>query len=1048
MSEKPERLTPAVGLLLVLASILWGALNLGDTLDVPRVTPQGPPGVSASESLRYASRLWQDPFEHLVYRTPGARGTNSDSGLPSGTGKPLSEQITNRANPVTILGVTLEAMHYPEDAEVRRRLRYAVEVALLTSKFAPEDRNHIGIQELKIPENTGTAAATNTASDPVRGVAFEWFISTQSSAPHSVLVVWLKEDDLAPDPLAALGGLARALGMTETGRTNVSFTLLGPRSSDTLRAMANGPTNETLRALGEADRFRIVSPEATAPESFIVSGRSESSRPDDIRAWTREALGKRLGSAKAFENWIATDDRLAKRLIEELANRAAGSSRSNVIAIVSEADTFYGRAMPITLGEALTNHEVLGKNSAVWQFNYLRGLDGGKSQPPDAGEKDSKATTTPEAALEAGLKGRRSERSEGDAQKDYAERFAAFLEREDAELRARGSRCLAVGLTGSDVYDKLLLLHALRRHLPEAVFFTTDLDSRYWAAQELRYTRSLLVASAYGLEPSPMKGTGHLPFRDAYQSAVFAAARAVATRARGGADATPQSEDLEGRLFEIGRHGPVLLSMRPESLAGRIRARDAWRGTTARLALFLGILYAIVVVLARLNPPLPAGPGSASGTSPGAFSAKPPLVRWRVIAAWGGVATFLVLAGLSAACWVAGQPGQEPWIFTSGVSIWPTEVLRLLCALLCFGFLVGAAYQHRARRRELWQGFLSREDFEVCLRATRDRFAPRRPRTIREWWDRYRGTWLHSWTPVDPPTGRKEPGGAVRDLFEAFVWRGLAVHRYLRVMPLVLAYSAVMLGLVFLTGGFPDRLCIRGGASRSFDLWLLAVTVLGFLVVLFYSLDAARLTGRLLEGLAPGASNWPSWLTNEWAAKLSVRPEDLDGWLDVRFAAEKTRETRRLMTYPFAIFLLLLLSRNAIFERWTWPTGLIVVFVLNFVLAAVCWGFVRNSARRVRARALNAIDRNARQVAAGFRELIITPGPPEPSGSGGSGTTHCRYSREAYVRRLADLRAEVENEQRGAFARGIQDPTYVALFLPTGVTGILSVLFYYWFYRS
>lgn len=1029
MSEKPERLTPAVGLLLVLASILWGALNLGDTLDVPRVASPGPPGSPALDSLRYTSRLWQDPFENLVYRTPGSRGTNAAGGLPAGSGKPLAEQIAGRANPVTILGVTLEAMPYPEDAEVRRRLRYAVEVALLTSHLAPEDRNHIGIQEL--------SEATNRAPATVQGVAFEWFAPTRSGDSNSVLVLWLKEDDLSPDPLAALGGLVRALGLSRTN--HASFTLLGPRSSDTLRAMANGATNETLRWLGSSNRFRILSPEATAPEPFLVTGAANTAR----RLATRAALKQRLGRADAFENRIATDDKLARLLIDELANRALGGSGSNVIVLVSEADTFYGRAMPVTLESTLARHATLGAGTEIWHFGYLRGLDGGKSQPADAGEKDVKPTTTPEAALEAGLRGKKTERSEGDAQKDYAERLATFLERQDAELRARGSRCLAVGLTGSDVYDKLMLLHALRRRLPEAVFFTTDLDSRYWAAQELRYTRSLLIASAYGIDPNPLADAGHLPFRDAYQSAVFAAARAAVDRLRGAADAPPRPPDLEGRLYEIGRHGPVLLAASPDSAAGRIGSRDPWGWTTVRLALFLGILYAIVLVLALLNAPPPAR--SRPGTE-GVSDAPTPL--WRVIAKWGGWGTGMALVGLSTACWVAGQPGEEPWVFTSGISIWPTEILRLFCALLCFGFLVGAAHQHRQRRRALWEDFFSREGFEVCLRAATARFASARPRTLRDWWSRYRGTWLHPWAPARQPDGATASGVDARELFEAFVWRGRIRHRYLRVVPLVLAYSAVMLGLVLLTGGFPDRLCIRGSASRTFDAVLLAVTVLGFLLVLFYSLDAARLTGRLLEGLACGASNWPAWLTAEWAARKCVRPEDLDGWIDVQFAAQKTRETRRLMIYPFAIFLLLLLSRNSMFERWTWPTGLIVVFVLNFVLAAVCWGFVRNSARHVRAQALDSIDRNARQVAAGFRELIVTPGPLEPSGAGGSRPTHCRYSREAYVRRLADLRAEVESERRGAFARGIQDPTYVALFLPTGVTGILSVLFYYWFYRS
>src|SRR5208283_840249 len=110
-----------------------------------------------------------------------------------------------------------------------------------------------------------------------------------------------------------------------------------------------------------------------------------------------------------------------------------------------------------------------------------------------------------------------------DPQFDYASRLGDFLKDQDRVLNQTDGRIVAVGMTGSDFYNKLNLLQALRERLPGAVFFTTDLDARLWSPNFIGFTRGLLVASAYGLDP----GAGQLssadqfmPFRDVYQTAL------------------------------------------------------------------------------------------------------------------------------------------------------------------------------------------------------------------------------------------------------------------------------------------------------------------------------------------------------------------------------------------------------------------------------------------------------------------------------------------------------------------------------------------------
>ena len=123
---------------------------------------------------------------------------------------------------------------------------------------------------------------------------------------------------------------------------------------------------------------------------------------------------------------------------------------------------------------------------------------------------------------------------------------------------------MAIGVLGSDVYDKLLVLRALRDEFPTAWFFTTDLDARLLHAGEIEWTRNLIVAAHFGLAlRNEMQGE-IAPFRDSYQTAIFLSTQ-VAVRAQG-----VYGLPLQPRMFEIGRTGPFDLSDGPTSNQGCI----------------------------------------------------------------------------------------------------------------------------------------------------------------------------------------------------------------------------------------------------------------------------------------------------------------------------------------------------------------------------------------------------------------------------------------------------------------------------------------------
>lgn len=165
--------------------------------------------------------------------------------------------------------------------------------------------------------------------------------------------------------------------------------------------------------------------------------------------------------------------------------------------------------MPESICEALVNRTpASGKNasrqsceaaSASWimRFSYLRGLDGRlpnrrSTKEAKAPEDESKALTSgeqPSAAVDNSYK---LESAEGQSQFDYLRRLAEVIHQRDTELQRTGEgRIAAIGVLGSDVYDKLLILQALRPDFPDALFFTTDLDELLLPQEKKSGTREI-----------------------------------------------------------------------------------------------------------------------------------------------------------------------------------------------------------------------------------------------------------------------------------------------------------------------------------------------------------------------------------------------------------------------------------------------------------------------------------------------------------------------------------------------------------------------------
>ncbi len=410
---------------------------------------------------------------------------------------------------------------------------------------------------------------------------------TNSSARRRygrVVLVWLDEEYFDEDTVLRLA-LFRAELQRLRGLGANEWAIIGPRSSSTLKELLansqelskpSGSLGANVKDTLKSTRLALATP--TAMDEVLLGDANDLVATNFSHP--REAVSRALTDAGLFAsvaNFACTDKQLARETLRELKSRGITpkSNPDQHVVLISEWDTFVSRLAGLAFAAELgtTNEESadspafiksVRNGERVWppnlhRFVYLQGLDGERAETEKERGQSSKGEADhrrPSSFEEVTKWVPDANKAEGPAQFDYLARLGDVLRELDGNLqRSTGHGIAAVGIVGSDVYDTLLILQALRMQLPDAVFFTTDLDARFWNPDELSWSRNLLVVSGYGLRLNHNLQAGVAPFRDSLQCAEF-----LATLWSIQNEKVPALSEVPPRRFEIGRHGPIDLS--------------------------------------------------------------------------------------------------------------------------------------------------------------------------------------------------------------------------------------------------------------------------------------------------------------------------------------------------------------------------------------------------------------------------------------------------------------------------------------------------------
>jgi hypothetical protein len=926
------------------------------------------------------ARLWQDPIAAVEKSRDESSEQDPDQRCQrSASDDPCESPMT--AADYRVLAVSVRGGSFQEDAEQRRRARYAVLAGLERAGFAPADSRHLNYFLWRNDAQTSPAGFTLNTPEGLPRRIFDFRTPTRvpyerfkNDSGQTVLVLWLKEDLIKDHPLTRIRSLTRFLNIKEGSK----FKVIGPFWSGTLLDMVLEATDPAVGLSSGAECKTAANKEkwlALECVEFYAYGASASDERLLCKPPCKTIPQYFASFGIKLHRTIATDDILAKGIVEELNLRGVKSDSVPVdkderddVALVSEWDTLYGRALPEVVERKLAK-DTAHHHNWIHNFSYLKGLDG---LLPSAGKDDTRQDNASDQEKQGGTTSvfkvetdtQSLERPIGQSQFDYLRRISEQLHKIDDGLRKQGlyfsfrkhgfyyKKIKAIGILGSDVFDKLLILRALRPEFPEALFFTTDFDEAFTIKSELPFTRNLIISSSFGPNLSNWL-QGEIPyFRDTYETSAFLATQlALGYLHENLQELDYPSSDISNqlraaRLFEVKRTGEILSfawtpphdqhiptrapnDTKPEG--DQIAEREinqgrsvasGWPCWESNAEIQCGNIQPVDPEelkihsgrgdLKPIEKPFPTFLGKGGEILAAFFALGAIVTTLAACKNWiakkqlelGFIAVCFIMAAAMCFFWeplaryLTDDGKGEPIALLGGASLWPTVLLRMVSIFLAIYFI-----------------FRTRLDLDNNLGEIAEEMG------------------LDQTIPLP----------AVYPDWPAYVGR----ERFWKRCISAFFCTAVMCGIVFLilipNGGMPFF------AYRSpfayymyFGIGLLDWLLTLFLI--FVVFDATLLCLIFVKKLSCNKKSrpWPSTTRDVYDGRLQlpqiVDPADdlINEWIGLEFVAKRTRCIDHLIYYPFVLLALMILSRSTVFANFAPSMVIILTHGISLLIIFAC----------------------------------------------------------------------------------------------------------------
>ncbi len=1024
---------------------------------------------SISDSARSANDFVYQDEKHIVCTTPG---DTFDAKNKAHSYSELGCRIDNDASAeLRMLAVMVPGANYAEDNETRIRSRYAVVSALSKAKYIPADAEHIGFMnftslcaaEIK---DKSTGIDNREGDNEIRGfcnwpaiIPYEWFvykeIKDKKVIERKTLVLWVDDGVLAKNnPLQMLNSLRSKI--TEKLRKNnidereYSFDVIGPASSTTL-----------IKMYEEAYAISCVS-----VESVVLVKRKDCNHPlitdfenHDIKIYSSKATMDDVGIKKYIEkndnadiDWlkiiktIPGDDELVEAMLNELLRRGinpykyvendedevdekclnilAGdfkgldtckdikgirfnrNKKQDHVVLIGEWDTAYSRNFNDLFRRNIKNKSGVKNVNWLHSYNYLRGIDGATGSEVSKNNKASKKSD-----------GKEIRRPVGENQYDYLRNIGDQISNLNASL-ADGGKVRAIGIVGSDTYDKLLVLQALRERFPEVVFFTTDLDSRMLHKSENKWARNLVVASGFGLSPKDENQHEITTFRDSYQTSLYLSVltaidyslpvkcneceRNVSFGLVSDVSDVFDISDLfdvfdvidvsdisdvfgnviRARVFEIGNdqavdYSPDYFYMNKDDF----EFSDDFFRYGALLAFFLLLIFY-----------------QASHAS-----------RVLLSIVVGVVFSVAAVAFISEA-----QDSIEYKEIFSGTSIWLAILIRMSAAFLALVFILYTLKCMRVNTKEIIEKYDLKKSVKSCPVRFRDMVL------------------IDTWG----GEGNRLSTLSVSELMCQYLNLAGCKRWLPRVSVMTFLFMVISYGFMSINGFAYTP--FHGEISSSLSGYAIRVCVFLYLFLVFLVVDITRLYARFVKLLSNTHVIWSETVTDKYCRLYGVPKEIAEEKLKLNLIVQRSRIVDVLIFLPFVILSLMIISRSSFFDRWHMSVGLAVVIVLGACFALSSAIRLRRAAESARKNVLAKLEILHKQQVYKEAKCEIVKKDVNIEDDNIEQQL-CEYK---LASRLHSLIEEIKNIKDGPFSPITHHPIFSAIAMPFGGVGGLYLIDY------
>lgn len=856
----------------------------------------------------------------------------------------INEKVGNQKS-LHILAVMIPGGPYAEDHEWRLRNRYALISGLYAGNYGPEDAEHIKFINFKDTckktpeaENEGK----NYFCDFPEYVPYEFFepIPTSqafiSNNKNKILVLWLNNDtfERSQNILETLNNLREQIySNNETYISRVKFDIIGPYNSHTLRKLYDQKEGSN----NYLENSHIFSPFVTADNDQLSNTKDDQESKSN--EWLQNKIIRTIGTHSNLANTLLCELALRGitpyqiKSIEEIKGMCSGlkglklaeANQPHHIVLIGELDTFYSQMLTKSILKEINefNQFLPPENANITEthvhgFNYLRGLDGITSQRTSTNQdnKDKESQTNKLDNKEAK---EQAERPTGTSQLDYLLRLAEQIEHLD-KIKTKEGGIKAIGITGSDTYDKLLILQALRNKFPDMLFFTTDLDARLFHPTEIKSTRNLIVASSYGLQLHQKLQKNTPPFRDNYQTALYLTTLLALQKLHPENQSSQESVEIivknslnKPRLFEIGNYGAVDLShtggneIHPE--AEHVSAsKSPNQEEILELIYLISSIITLTLLLCCLLPE----------------SLKPIIVRVCI----GAIGLILFYQAIPA----LDDHGSESLSFTNGTSIWPANGIRFVACILAICFFSSVIKQLR-------------KNYLDSARKYKLRKVVEEPEENKSLWSKLS---------VDQWKTTSNKNRLITDIWSEYLkLRGFS-YCGTRVVKMLGLFFVFVMTLILAGFSIPEA-PFRGVTSYYASNILLFLVVTTYLILTLVIADITRLTSHFIKKLTSCSIKWPPGTMNSYK-KYGLPISTVKNKILMNFIHQQANAINNFIYYPFFILFLIILARSNLFDNWQISPLLLFIFIFTALITLGSAIRLRTSSEDARKHILDKLD--------------------------------------------------------------------------------------------